>query len=308
MQEALQEAQRAVMALLDAGGLTPPTDAITWAAALQRRHALACRAWRCLSSAWSQPRISDDEEQLVLLWAAGVQEAYALMVDLLLLAGHARNAALEQWASATADSWAWRLRLTCRLSDAVWQAAAAPVAPQPHPSTSSQPQHACGAPARRPWVLNARQRPLPPATLRALQQAFAPPTHPSSSCCFWAAHRYQDPATPFHSYAFDLSRAPAHVVELAAQQLRRHPALAAPLAGATHVEWWAHCRAVAAGGGEGAGGCLESAHGLHFDCDETRLRQVRVGGGGESSGASDLPRSQGARETWFAVWRGERAG
>ncbi len=72
---------------------------------------------------------------------------------------------------------------------------------------------------------------LPPATLSALQRAFAP-TAP-----FWANHAYDEPDTPFFSYVSELGKPPTNVVELAAQQLRGSPALRQMLEPATHVEW-----------------------------------------------------------------------
>ena len=84
---------------------------------------------------------------------------------------------------------------------------------------------------------------------------------------FWQAHRYHSPDTGYFSYSHalcDVSRTDAAPPPTAWDQaLRALHTLAAQLrpdvAGATHVEWWAHCRPHSSG------------HQLHYDSDAEGL-------------------------------------
>mmetsp|Transcript_9170 Transcript_9170/g.23438 ORF Transcript_9170/g.23438 Transcript_9170/m.23438 type:complete len:359 (-) Transcript_9170:81-1157(-) len=97
---------------------------------------------------------------------------------------------------------------------------------------------------------------LPEAVFSRLARSLA--WQPDDPLSFWRAHNYGWPATPYHSYLYQLSDEPSNVVEAAIA------ALASPLAArwptvatdAVAVEWWAHARAPAEG------------HQLHYDLDE----------------------------------------
>ncbi|KAK9863036.1 hypothetical protein WJX84_010775 [Apatococcus fuscideae] len=103
------------------------------------------------------------------------------------------------------------------------------------------------------------QQPLPGDLLRGLQKGFAPDSS------FWQCHDYHEPSTPFFSYFYRLAARPSNLIEASIQSLagalRRSHAAGPWLQDVVAAEWWAHSRA--------SDGC----HQLHFDVDESRLRQ-----------------------------------
>ena len=120
--------------------------------------------------------------------------------------------------------------------------------------------HACDE-AGTVEVAAALDGALPPSLVAHLSACFAP------DAGFWQAHRYHSPDTGYFSYSHalcDVSRTDAAPPPTAWDQaLRALHTLAAQLrpdvAGATHVEWWAHCRPHSSG------------HQLHYDSDAEGL-------------------------------------
>ncbi|KAK9827488.1 hypothetical protein WJX74_005204 [Apatococcus lobatus] len=122
--------------------------------------------------------------------------------------------------------------------------------------TCSGIQPSAAGPAVHPIVF---QKALPGQLLQRLQDGFAPDS------CFWQCHGYHEPSSPFFSYYYSLGKAPSNTVEAAIQTLAgslRSSHSARPwMQDVVAAEWWAHTRPA------------EGCHQLHFDMDETRLRQ-----------------------------------
>ncbi|KAK9804385.1 hypothetical protein WJX72_010453 [[Myrmecia] bisecta] len=100
--------------------------------------------------------------------------------------------------------------------------------------------------------------------ISALQAGFAPES------AFWQEHGYGQRTAPFFSYFYDLGWEPQTTIEAAIQAVHTAlqasacaPWLMTPEGPVVVAEWWVHVREA------------DAPHQLHFDVDESRLRQGR---------------------------------